>query len=235
MTTTMTRNWQTIWESRSLDASRTSVLAQLMAADGFDSGFGNLTEDGWRSYVGVVTNALGVAPGTSVYEVGCGAGAFLYEWYQAGVEVAGLDGSETLLGFARAVMPNAKLERAEASALAIDPKYDVVVSSGVFLYFPSLDYAADVLAKMWQKSRGAIAVLDVPDAAKRAEAIAMRRGYMDEATYEAKYRGLEHLYFPREWFADKLRELGARDVQIVDQAIAGYANGAHRYNVIARR
>lgn len=232
---TTTRSWKTIWDARTLDATRPSVLAQLMAADGFDSGFGDLDEAGWRSYVDVVTRALDVTPETSVYEVGCGAGAFLYDWYQQGTTVAGLDASETLLGFARQAMPRAELVCAEAAALDPATPYDVVVSSGVFLYFPSLDYAADVLARMWHKARRAIAVLDVPDAARRDAAIAMRRGFLDEAAYEAKYRGLEHLYIPRDWFTAQLAALGAARVSIVDQAIAGYANGAHRYNVVAHR
>jgi SAM-dependent methyltransferase len=227
--------WKEIWEARHLDSSRPSLLAQLMAADGFDSGFGNLDEAGWRHYVNGVAGRLGIAPPMSVFEVGCGSGAFVYSWYEAGCAIGGLDASQALLAIARKVMPNAQLECDEA--IAIDPAvpYDVVVSSGVFLYFPSLEYAAEVLARMYQKARRGLAVLDVPDAARKSEALAMRRGYLDEAAYEAKYRGLDHLYFERSWFSRELARLGAASVAVVDQDIPGYANGAHRFNVFATK
>lgn len=229
------RTWQTIWEKRQLDPRRGSVLAQLMAADGFDSGFGDVDEAGWRHYVGEVQRALGITPTSSLYEVGCGAGAFLYDFYQQGCTVAGLERSETLLGFAKIVMPNAALTRDDAANLPTEPRFDFVVSSGVFLYFPSLEYADAVLTRMWHKATRGIAVLDTPDAAQRDAAIAMRRGYLDEAAYEAKYRGLDHLYIARDWFATRLRTLGARAVTIVDQSMPNYANGKHRFNVIALR
>lgn len=229
------RTWATIWEARQLDPERSSLLAQLMAADGFDSGFGNVDEAAWLRYVGMVEDQLGIAPGSSVYEVGCGAGAFVYPLYQAGCPIGALDASETLLGYAARVMPNATLCRAEAAALDPSEPYDFVVSNGVFLYFPSLDYARGVLERMAKKARRGLAVLDVPCLAKRSAAEQMRRGYLSEAEYEAKYRGLEHLYFDRGWFDATLRELGFTSVTIADQQIAGYANGPYRFNVFARR
>src|SRR5579862_9794327 len=145
---TETRGWREIWEARRLDPARSSVLAQLMAADGLDTSFAHVDEAAWRGFTERVGQRLQITPSTSLYEVGCGAGAFLYPFSEAGCTVGGLDASHALLEIARQVMPKAQLAHAEAAALDADAKWDVVVSMGVFLYFPTLDYAREVLARM---------------------------------------------------------------------------------------
>jgi len=35
----MAKSWKEVWEARHLDRIRGSVLAQLLAADGFDTGY----------------------------------------------------------------------------------------------------------------------------------------------------------------------------------------------------
>ncbi len=226
------QSWQKVWESRRLNPDEKSELKRLMTADGFE-GLGGVGEGEWREYVARIGSRLGVTPGSSLYEVGCGAGAFLQPWREADVELGGLERSATLLDFARAALPNARLERAEAAALDCDFRYDVVVSNGVFLYFTSLPYAGEVLDRMTKKARRALAVLDVPDAAYKTEALAMRRGLLGAAAYDEKYRGLDHLYFERGWFEKTLSAIGLQRVEIEDQTLGGYAHAPFRYNVFA--
>ena len=38
------RTWDEVWDARSLDASKGTLLAQLMAADGLDTGFVQLSK-----------------------------------------------------------------------------------------------------------------------------------------------------------------------------------------------
>src|SRR5262249_35410632 len=101
-------NWREIWESRSLGGG--TPLQQLMAADGFD-GFAQMDERAWRDYVARVGERLGIAPRSSIFEVGCGAGAFLFPWHEAEHPIGGIDASSRLLGFARQAMPGARLEQ----------------------------------------------------------------------------------------------------------------------------
>jgi hypothetical protein len=230
----VTRTWKDIWEARRIDSTRPSQLAQLMAADGLDSGFSEVGEAAWRAVAARIGGRLGVTPASSLFEVGCGAGAFLYPFDEAGSPVGGLDASATLVGYARAAMPGARLDVGDAAKLDIDEKWDFVVSFGVFLYFPTLEYAAGVLARMAAKARRGIAILDVADAAKRAEAMAMRRGSMGAAEYDDKYRGLDHLFIARDWMRDTLRGLNLTDIAIEDQSLADYGNAPFRYNVFAR-
>jgi trans-aconitate methyltransferase len=224
------QGWSEVWAARRLDHSLPTQLGQLLAADGHDTGFGDLTEASWRTHVHDVVGRLGLRPGASVFDVGCGAGAFLLPLWEAGHPVGGLDPSAALIDYASAALPGGDFAVADALDLRLDPPYDAVISSGVFLYFPDLDYAAQVLERMASSGRQGIAVLDVPDAALREDALMMRRGFMSEAEYEERYRGLDHLYFPRGWFSEVL----GREVDVWDQDIPGYANAAHRFNVTVR-
>jgi len=210
-----------------------SLLARLMAADGLDTGFGSVGEEPWRRFVLETAAALGITPGRSVFEVGCGAGAYLYELYRQGCRVAGLDASSALMGYAEQAMPEAQWQLADASQLDPSTKYDFVISSGVFLYFPSLDYAQRVLERMVRKARHGVMVLDVPDLATRDQAEAMRRRMAGEEAYASKYEGLDHLYISKRWFRSTLAPLNVADVRIRNQQIEGYANSAYRYNVFA--
>ncbi len=230
----MSKTWEEIWEGRKLDPARGSPLAALMAADGYDTGYGNLDEATWRGFVARTADRMGITPGASVFEVGCGAGAFLQPLHERGCRVAGLDASATLIGYARAAMPDGRFTHAEALALDPAEPHDFVLSCGVFIYFPGLDYARKVVERMVAGARRGVAFLEMGDKAKEAHAAALRRGTMGQAEYEERYRGLEHLYFDKEWLRALLGELGAREIEIEDQGIAGYANSSYRFNAFAR-
>lgn len=231
----MTRTWRDVWAARTLDTSRSSMLEQLMAADGLDTGFGNVTEAAWREFALRTAARLGITGGTNVFEVGCGAGAFLLPIREMGARVGGIDQSPALIRFALEAMPDGRWSQGDAAGVDTNDRWDVVLACGVFLYFPSLDYAAAVLRRMMAKSIREIAVLDIPDAARRDEAMAFRRGTLGAAEYEAKYRGLDHLFYERTWMRDTLVALGATSVVIEDQRVDGYRNAAFRFNVFASR
>jgi len=226
--------WKEVWDARQAPTAG-SVLARLMAADGLDTGFGSVGEESWRRFVLETAAAMGITPGCSIFEVGCGSGAYLYELYRQGCTVAGLDASSALIGYAREAMPQGRWQVAEASQLDPFPEYDFVVSCAAFLYFPSLDYAQHVLEGMVRKARRGVMVLDVPDLALRDPALAMRRRMTGEEAYARKYEGLDHLYISRSWFQSTLANLNVAGVRITNQQIEGYANGAHRYNVFVEK
>jgi SAM-dependent methyltransferase len=230
--TARTERWKDVWEARRLQPTRGTPLAQLMAADGLDTGFGDVAETDWVAYVRRTADWLGVTPATSVFEVGCGAGAFLYELYLQGCPVGGLDRSATLVGYAREALAGGRFEVADAIDLDPAEPADVVLSSGVFMYFPSLEYAHQVIERMVAKATRAVAVLDVQDAATRAAALAHRIATVGgEDAYRERYEGLDHLYYDREWVADALRSCGVVGVRVADQDIANYDNARFRFNV----
>ncbi|MDP1569970.1 MAG: class I SAM-dependent methyltransferase [Vicinamibacterales bacterium] len=230
----MTTSWRDVWARRRLDPTRGSVLAQLLAADGFDSGAGGVDEAAWRHFIGGVAETLELREDESVFDVGCGAGAFTYPLQQAGCRVGGIDQSEALIAAARQVMPEGHWLVGDAASLDPAEPADVVVACGSFLYFPDHEYARGVLARMTSKATRAVAILDVPDVDFREEALQLRRGTLGADEYEARYRGLDHLYFDRLWFLRMLDQMGASAIQIGQQRVEGYRMGEYRFNVFAR-
>jgi hypothetical protein len=231
----VTDRWAEIWDRRSVDravAEREGELAALMAADGLDTGFGSVTPEAWRAFAqGFARVPLGLEAGDRLFEVGCGAGAFLLPLHEIGLRVGGIDRSAALIEAARRALPEGDFAVGDAESLAPEPAADAVVSCGVFLYFPGLDYADRVVRAMAAKARRAVAVLDVPDLARRDAALAERVAALGgEEAYRRRYEGLDHLYYDRGWLADRLRAAGLTGVETADQAIEGYANGAYRFN-----
>lgn len=226
--------WQEIWAKRALDKSR-SKLAALMAADGLDTGFGSVSEEAWRDFVRRTAKHLDLKRGESIYEVGCGAGAFLLELAEAGHRVGGLDLSPALIEFAREAIPQGSFACAEAAAIDPRERWDAVVSCGVFLYFADLDYAGRVLDAMAAKANRAVAILDIPDRATEQAALAHRRGTLGAEEYDRRYQSLPHLYYTRSWFEGALRSRGFSRVEVESQRVSGYANAGFRFNAFAFR
>jgi SAM-dependent methyltransferase len=223
--------WDAIWDRRTLPPSQGSILADLMAADGLDSGFAGLPEESWASGVRRLAAALGLARGDSVFEVGCGAGAFLYELERLGCSVSGVDRSPALIARAGEVLPSGDFNVADAAEVSPQPQADAVISFGVFLYFRSLPYAESVLDRMVAKARRVVAVFDVPDLATRTLDIERRQQLAGgAAAYEARYADLDHRYYDREWMDRALRARGLTDIHIEDQTISDYGNAPFRFN-----
>lgn len=225
-------NWKKVWERRRLDTSLGSTLLQLMAADGLDTAFGRVDEASWVRFVRRWTARLRITPQTSVFEVGCGSGAFLYDLHCSGCPVGGIDQSEALIAIARSVMPGGQFGVADAADLDARPPFDVVLSCGMFPYLSGPRHALDVVERMVAKATTAVAVLDVPDATLRREALAYRHQRAGgESAYATSYDGLEHCYYQREWLEQALARNGLIDVQAEDQNIDGYGNSPFRFNV----
>jgi SAM-dependent methyltransferase len=223
--------WDALWEGRELPPERSSTLAHLMAADGLDSGFSQVDEAAWSAGINELGGRLGLSPGTSVFEVGCGAGAFLYVLAHRGCSVAGVDRSGALVARASEVMSQGTFEVVDAAEFKLVPTVDAVLSYGVFLYFGSEQYARLVVERMRAKARRVVAILDLPDRARQTEAIADReRMAGGPAAYAARYAGLEHRYYDRDWMAEALRGLGLVDVTVEDQSIDVGGNARHRFN-----
>ncbi len=77
----MENRWSEIWSKRKLTNDESINLEDLMKADGFDS-FKPLSPDDWREYCSIISKKLDLKSGSSGYEVGCGAGAFLCALYE---------------------------------------------------------------------------------------------------------------------------------------------------------
>jgi len=226
------QTWQEIWSQRGGGDKTATDLQALIELDGYDGAAAKVLAPDWQAYANAVARLLRMGTGDSLFEVGCGAGAFLYAMREAGLRIAGgIDSSDGLVKVAGRHFPGAELRYAEAMELDVEPPCDFVLANSVFHYFPSFDYAANVLERMCRKTLKAVAVLDVPDQASEGESERVRRGMLGEEEYARKYAELKHLYYPRAWFVDRATAEGLK-CEIVDQFIPNCAQSRFRFNCV---
>jgi SAM-dependent methyltransferase len=230
----MGNRWQGIWSARRVERSGAAGLEALMEADGFRTGFGVVEPSAWTGFIESLMARLDIRPGEAVFELGCGAGALLYPLWQRGVKVGGLDYAPGLLEAARAAMPDGEFHHAEAAQPPCDLQADHILSFGVFMYFPDQGYAGRVLDWAYTAARRSVALLDLPDLATRESAESARRAYLGEEEYRRLYTGLEHQYYDREAFQQRMRRPGWQ-VETRDQWLDGYFHAPYRFNAWALR
>ena len=224
-------SWKLIWARRRPLREGGTVLGRLLSADGYDTAYGRVTEQAWTEFVRSKILKLGARSDMSVYDVGCGAGAFIYDLYTSGFTVGGIDQSAVLINEARMYMPDGEFQVGDATEIDISQKFDIVLSCGAFLYFSTLEYAETVVNLMVAKARHAVALLDLPDRALRDAELKERQAALGgEEAYAHHYRGLAHLHFDRDWVRNKLIRSGLTDVEVEGQQVQGYRNGKYRFN-----
>ncbi|CAJ1317880.1 class I SAM-dependent methyltransferase [Paenibacillus nuruki] len=227
-------DWKEIWSrTRQLPAEKQD-LQFLIEADGFNSGAGKIAAPDWLAYIEYVTQLAQIVPNDSIYEIGCGSGAFLYPFYQKGHAVGGIDYSSSLIEIANRVMPNMNFDVQEALQLDTSHSSDVVIANSVFQYFPSLTYATEVIERMYAKAKRRVILLDLNDIAFEEEALAIRKGALSEGEYEEKYKGLDHLFYDRQ-FIEQVMQGKQASVHCSDQQIDNYGNNKFRFNVVIEK
>ena len=230
-------NWYEIWNARNIPSPnllKDISLQELLKADGFDSTTNKINSENWEQYIRFISKKLDLTPSDSIFEIGCGSGAFLYLWYKEGHRVGGIDYSEKLISFAKQVMKGMIFHVSDANKVNTDEKFDIVVSNGVFVYFEDYSYANEVIEKMIIKARKTIAILEISDLAKKEETETARRAALPKGEYDKKYEGLKHLYFEKDWFTQFSDKYGYK-IEIFDQNIKGYGNSPFRFNVVIKK
>lgn len=229
-------NWQYVWSNHLEKNFRLSedpdrLLKSMIVSDGFDEGPSLIEVEAWKQYVAWQVAELGLQPKDTVFEVGCGGGAFLFPLYREGYRVSGIDYASNLIHLAKLAMPGVPFKTCEAKELPLKPMADVVVANSVFQYFDSLEEAKDVLLLMLKKAKRTVAVLNVPDAASERQELLASAGTLELALYDQKYRHLTHLRYTREWFQDLADRAGC-SVRFYNQSIEGYGLNEFRFNAV---
>ncbi len=229
-----TLNWKEIWGKRSYSGEQLLNLETLIKLDGFDSGAGRIEADDWQTYAEIISTKLGLFDGASVYELGCGAGAFLYALRQLHtLEVGGLDYSAPLISAAKQAMPDGDFIANEAKLVDTNHQYDFVIANSVFHYFTE-EYASIVLDKMMKKAKIAVAIMEIPDLTTKIQSETLRRDVLTQEEYEKKYAGLEHTYYRRTWFIEQA-QLHGYECEVFDGCVPNYAQNKFRFGVLINK
>jgi trans-aconitate methyltransferase len=228
----MTQGWHDIWNRRIFPEDQPIDLQNLVHLDGFDSGAGQIDASDWRHYAATIVRQFSLSNDSSVYEVGCGAGALLYGLVErVDIDVGGCDFSSPLISVARRAISKGDFTVSDATPFPVRPPYDVVLANAVFHYFPDFEYAFRVLERMTAKARRAVAILDVPDEAMREMSELKRRDMLSPKEYDRKYSGLDHLYFSKSWFRNMSEALSMK-CNFLDIKIPNYAQSSFRFGVM---
>ena len=227
----MEDRWLEIWSRRSGTGAAVLDLNYLIALDGFDSGAGKIGIDDWQEYARRVSEKLDLRDGNSIYEVGCGCGAFLYALRERhDLKVGGNDYGSGLIETAQRVFPGDDFQCIEAVNIDPVPPYDYVISNSVFHYF-TLDYAKQVLARMIDKASLAVCILEIPDIKTKDQAEKLRRDMLSPEEYKKKYAGLHHTYYDRNWFAKVASERGMY-CETFNGFVPNYAQNEFRFGCV---
>lgn len=114
-----------------------------------------------------MAETLDIGPGTRIFEVDCGDGAFLFPFYNNGYVVGGSDAEPAAIAQALEEMPEGLFTVGLAAALDPAMPWDVVVCRS-FAGRPQVDDIRGVVARMFAKATHGIALLNVPEHAHRA-------------------------------------------------------------------
>lgn len=236
--------WKQIWENKSsqLDThlAPDGILKQLFVLTGFDSkSSSGLDVQNYLDFIRRVFGWAKLEDCESLYEVGCGAGAFLYAMSLekntkngGGIlHIGGIDYAKNLCAIAQSLLPNADITKLQAQDLPTAPQYDCVSSFGVFHYFENLEYARRVITKMIEKARKRVLFLDILDSKKQEQDIAYKIEAYGESEYKRLYGQLPHLYYEKSFFQE-IAKMHNLKCEIQDQNIAGYHNSHFRFNCV---
>lgn len=203
----MANRWKEVWNRRQIDLDKLnetdefSIYKELKRLDGFDVQVEN--ENGYyKSFHEGILEIYDkkLKSYKSVYEIGCGSGANLFVFHKRGMIVGGVDYSEQLIGVAQKKLPGCDIDVDEAIRIDTEKQYDVVISDSVFAYFQDIEYAEQVLEKMYLKARYEVILLEIFDKDLEDKCQAYRRSQMED--YDKKYEGLDKLFYPKQMFAD---------------------------------
>ena len=225
-------SWRKIWDNK--NRVNNFLFETLIKADGFETGAGNFTLEDWKLYTESLLKYLDIAKNDTIFDVGCGSGAFLFNHFINNHKVGGLDYSEALIELAKIIFKGSDFSIDEASKLDTKNKYDFVVSHSVFQYFNDLSYSKTVLLKMLEKANKKVGIFDINDKSKEKSYHKIRMESMDENQYLNKYQGLDHMFYEKSWFK-KIAEENDLKIKIFDQSFIGYSNSQLRFNVIIEK
>jgi len=233
-------NWKKVWDNRDITIDdNKSLLNQLIAANGFDTGVGDYSLKDWNNLTRYVSKRLKLDKNSNLFEIGCGSGAFLYSLnIISGCKIYGIDYSQSLIKIANKYLKGAFKNLEASDDWALSTEMDYIVSHSVFNYFPNNAYLIKTLNNAYKnlKIGGKIIALDLNDVEKQVSYHHERKKlYVDSEQYEEKYKNHQHLFFAKDQIIVMLEKAGFSNIQFFDNPCKNYKNSQFRFNFQATK
>jgi ubiquinone/menaquinone biosynthesis C-methylase UbiE len=240
MNTINESNWYKIWNKKKLDKLEINNLEDLIKINGFDTGVGGYSVKEWLLMISSFVKIMNLKSNDDIYEIGCGAGTFLYSIKKIiDVNCYGIDYSSSLINLAKTLLKDSQFAVSEAKSLpSFNKKFDIVFAHSVFHYFPNHNYVLEVIKQSNKllKSGGRFCLLDLNDKKYERESIQMRmNSFCNDEEYKKFYKGLNHLFICKENLELNLIKLGFRDIKFFDIGVKGDYIRQYRFNVMAKK
>lgn len=148
----MTFDWNAVWERKGKSES----------SDPYEiSGFENFRDFDTENAVQHLIEEMGIEPGDSLFEIGCGAG-LLGRHLKEYCHYVGSDRSPAMVQKAIEINKISAL-RCDANDLPFkDKSFDHVLAFCMFHYFPDQDYASQTISEMKRIARKSVCISDLP-------------------------------------------------------------------------
>ena len=221
-------SWDMLWQNKGKDEEFDPV-----ALIGYDKAIDVPVNDFVNQVITLIEQKLKLSASDCLLEVGCGAGMLLIPLSKSVKESVGADISGALLSKLKTAYPELFLCLSEAIKLPFQSEtYTKVLVHSVFQYFPSFDYAENVLLELLRvcKKKGLIFIMDIPDIEKKGECVS----YLKKIHPEKVSDKLQHLFYSKGFFEEICMKNKSR-CEIFDQNIKGYENSRFRFNILIEK
>ena len=71
-------NWYKIWNKKRPNKLQSNNIEELIRINGFDTGVGGYNTEEWLFMINSFIKQINLKSNSDIYEIGCGAGTFLY-------------------------------------------------------------------------------------------------------------------------------------------------------------
>jgi len=233
-------NWYKIWNKKKLDLLEIKNLEELIKINGFDTGVGGYSVQEWLIMINSFIKIMNLKSNSDIYEIGCGAGTFLYSIKQIiDVNCYGIDYSKSLINIAKNLLKDSEFIVSEAKLMpSFQKQFDIIFAHSVFHYFPNENYALEVIKKAYKllKPGGGFCLLDLNDKNHEKESLNMRmNSFSNDQEYKKFYKGLDHLFICKKKLELNLIKLGFKDIVFFDMGTKGNLIRKYRFNVRAKK
>ena len=233
-------NWYKIWNKKKLDKLEIINLEELIKINGFDTRVGGYSTKEWLLMISSFVNLMNLKSNSDIYEIGCGAGTFLYSIKKIiDVNCYGIDYSFPLINIAKYLLKDSEFLVSEAKLMpSFNKNFDIIFAHSVFHYFPNKNYAFEVINKANKllKPGGKICLLDLNDKEYEKESLQIRiNSFSNDEEYKKFYKDLDHLSICKKSLELYLRKLGFKDIKFFDPVTKEDNVRKYRFNVMANK